>query len=97
MVSLLVFELDIWFQFGKGSKKRKIKEKTSPAKTNKQWSSKIEGRCIERKNILFVFLQIPNHTKLFSQYFFFHEPSSFRDFVWLNYSCIDCLVTLMMR
>jgi len=28
MVSLLVFELDIWLQFGKGSKKRKIKEKT---------------------------------------------------------------------
>jgi len=28
MVNLLVFELDIWFQFGKGCKKRKIKEKT---------------------------------------------------------------------
>jgi len=28
MVSLLVFELDIWLQFGKGCKKRKIKEKT---------------------------------------------------------------------
>ena len=70
MVSLLVFELDIWLQFGKGCKKRKIKEKTSPAKKN-NGLPKLRGDVLRGRIYCLSFYKSPTTQNYFPSIFSF--------------------------
>ena len=72
MVSLLVFELDIWFQFGKGCKKRKIKEKNySPAKKTYNGLPKLRGNVLRGRIYCLSFYKSPTTQNYFPSIFSF--------------------------